>query len=201
MADILRKLTPEEIKRREAVMRQTPEERRAASVTQNYNALHSSSPQQIDAELASYEASSNAFDNGIDASGDILRKKSEADQIAKDNADAAAKNKAMGVESAAASVVAAKNRGEVSDKLKQRLTTPLQQTPQVSAIPYVSGGYNPTATKQNQAAQMGSAVPPAPAASQGMAIAAKINSDAGGTNAVQNKYTMPNISGLSFGGT
>ena len=57
------------------------------------------------------------------------------------------------------------------------------------------------AAKQAQAAQMGSAGTPAPMAAPSAAIAAKVNADAGGTNAVQNRYTMPNTAGLTFGGT
>lgn len=123
--------------------------------------------------------------------------KDKADQIAKDNA----RNAELAAQSAAASLIAAKNRGEVSDKLKQRLTTPMQQNAQVAPIPYVSGGYATAATKQSQVQPTGGASTSAPMESPGTAIAAKINSDAGGTNAAQNRYQMPNITGLTFGGT
>jgi hypothetical protein len=42
---------------------------------------------------------------------------------------------------------------------------------------------------------------PTPMAAPNAAVAAKVNADAGGTNAVQNRYTMPNTTGLTFGGT
>jgi hypothetical protein len=64
-----------------------------------------------------------------------------------------------------------------------------------------ASGFNPAAAKQDQAATMGSAGTPAPMAAPNAAVAAKINADSGGTNAVQNRYTMPNTQGLQFGGT
>jgi hypothetical protein len=64
-----------------------------------------------------------------------------------------------------------------------------------------ASGFNPVAAKQQQITSMGGSAMPTPMASPGAAVAAKVNADAGGTNAVQNRYTMPNTQGLQFGGT
>lgn len=102
-------------------------------------------------------------------------------------------------QSANARTLATQNDQDVSGKLQSTLSTPMQSgTMNYGAQ---ASGYNPAATKQAQAATMGSAGTPAPVASPGAAIAAKVNADAGGTNAVQNRYTMPNTQGLQFGGT
>jgi hypothetical protein len=102
-------------------------------------------------------------------------------------------------QSANARSLATENQQDVSNKLQSTLSAPIQ----TGTMNYgaQASGYNPAAAKQAQAATMGSAGAPAPMASPSAAIAAKINADAGGTNAVQNRYTMPNTQGLQFGGT
>ena len=102
-------------------------------------------------------------------------------------------------QSANARSLATQNDQDVSGKLQSTLSTPMQSgTMNYGAQ---ASGYNPAAAKQQQVASMGSAGTPAPMASPNAAVAAKVNADAGGTNAVQNRYTMPNTQGLQFGGT
>lgn len=110
-----------------------------------------------------------------------------------------ARQQDMARQSANARSLATQNDQDVSGKLQSTLSTPIQ----TGTMNYgaQASGYNPAAAKQAQAATMGSAGTPAPVASPSAAIAANVNADAGGTNAVQNRYTMPNTQGLQFGGT
>ena len=102
-------------------------------------------------------------------------------------------------QSANARNLATQNDQDVSGKLQSTLSNPMQGgTMNYGAQ---ASGYNPAAAKQQQITQMGGSVTPTLMAAPSAAIAAKINADAGGTNAVQNRYTMPNTQGLQFGGT
>jgi hypothetical protein len=122
-----------------------------------------------------------------------------AQEAARKAAEEAAKQQAIATQSANARSVATTNQQEVSNKLQSTLNTPIQGgTMNYGAQ---ASGYNPAAAKQQQVASMGGAATPVPMAAPGAAIAAKVNADAGGTNAVQNRYTMPNTQGLQFGGT
>jgi hypothetical protein len=125
-------------------------------------------------------------------------KKAADDAAAKAAADAA-KQRAIASQSANARSLATTNQQEVSNKLQSTLNNPIQ----TGTMNYgaQASGFNPAAAKQDQAATMGGAGMPTPMASPGAAVAAKVNADAGGTNAVQNRYTMPNTQGLQFGGT
>jgi hypothetical protein len=102
-------------------------------------------------------------------------------------------------QSANARSLAMQNDQDVSGKLQSTLNNPMQ----VGTMNYgiQSGGFNPAYAKQQQVTSMGGGATPAPMAAPNAAIAAKVNADAGGTNAVQNRYTMPNTTGLQFGGT
>ena len=130
---------------------------------------------------------------------DALAAQQAAQEAARKAAEEAARQQAIAAQSENARSLATTNQQEVGNKLQSTLSRPIQ----TGTMNYATqaSGYNPAAAKQAQAAQMGSAGIPAPMASPGMAIAAKVNADSGGTNAVQNRYTMPNTQGLQFGGT
>ena len=105
---------------------------------------------------------------------------------------------AIDTQSANARSLATTNQQEVGTKLQGILNTPIQSG--VMNYATQSSGFNPAAAKQQQITSMGGSAMPATAAPSA-AIAAKVNADSGGTNAVQNRYTMPNTQGLQFGGT
>ncbi len=130
---------------------------------------------------------------------DALAVQKAAQEAAQKAAEEAARQQAISSQSANARSLATTNQQEVGDKLSTTLNTPMQ----FGTMNYgaQASGFNPAAAKQQQVASMGGTATPAPMASPGAAIAAKINADAGGTNAVQNRYTMPNTKGLQFGGT
>lgn len=123
-----------------------------------------------------------------------------AQEAARKAAEEAARQQAIATQSANARSLATTNQQEISNKLQTTLNTPIQSGQMNYSRPQVSG-FNPAAAKQQQAASMGSAGMPAPIAPSGAAIAQKLNQDSGGTNATQNRYTMPNTTGLTFGGT
>jgi hypothetical protein len=130
---------------------------------------------------------------------DAAAAKKAADAAAAKAAADAAKQQAIESQSANARSLATTNQQEVGNKLQSTLNTPIQSgTMNYGAQ---ASGFNPAAAKQQQVASMGGAATPAPMAAPGAAVAAKVNADAGGTNAVQNRYTMPNTAGLTFGGT
>ena len=102
-------------------------------------------------------------------------------------------------QSANARSLATQNDQDVSGKLQSTLSTPMQSgTMNYGAQ---ASGYNPAAAKQQQITQMGGSVTPTPMAAPNAAIAAKVNADSGGTNAVQNRFVVPNTQDLQFGGT
>ena len=130
---------------------------------------------------------------------DAAAAKKAADDAAAKKAADDARQQAIATQSENARSLATTNQQEVGNKLQSTLSTPIQ----TGTMNYgtQASGFNPAAAKQSQAAQMGSAGTTAPMAAPGAAMAAKVNADAGGTNAVQNRYTMPNTTGLTFGGT
>jgi hypothetical protein len=130
---------------------------------------------------------------------DALAAQQAAQEAARKAAEEAARQQAIASQSANARSLATENKQDVNNKLQSTLSTPIQ----TGTMNYgaQASGFNPAAAKQAQAAQMGSAGTPAPMAAPSAAIAAKVNADSGGTNAVQNRYTMPNTTGLQFGGT
>lgn len=126
---------------------------------------------------------------------DAIAVQQAAQEAARKAAEDAARQQAIASQSANARSLATTNQQEIGSAL----SNPMQSgTMNYGAQ---ASGYNPAAAKQTQAAQMGSAGTPAPMAAPSAAIAAKVNADSGGTNAVQNRYTMPNTTGLQFGGT
>ena len=131
---------------------------------------------------------------------DALAAQKAAQEAAIKAAEEAARQQAIASQSANARSLATTNQQEVGNKLATTLNTPMQSgTMNYGAQ---ASGYNPAAAKQQQVASMGGGgATPAPMAAPGAAMAAKVNADAGGTNAVQNRYTMPNTTGLTFGGT
>lgn len=162
------------------------------------------------------QSSNNQSGNNNSASDNSLKQQQQA--FAKQQADAlaaqkaaqdaaikaaeeAARQQAIASQSANARSVATTNQQEVSNKLGSTLNTPIQS----GTMNYggQASGYNPAAAKQSQVASMGGGgAMPAPMMSPSAAMAAaKVNADSGGTNAVQNRYTMPNTQGLQFGGS
>jgi hypothetical protein len=116
-----------------------------------------------------------------------------------------------------ANQAAFQNRLDVKEELFKRLNNPIQQQGTIQQIPYTSSGgyseiFNKIAGKGNrdgqripmeQPTQMPLTTPVTPAAPetpmQKQALAA-INQNVGGTNNTQN-FTMPNTTGLTFGGS
>jgi hypothetical protein len=130
---------------------------------------------------------------------DALAAQQAAQEAARKAAEEAARQQAIASQSANARSLATTNQQEVGNKLQSTLSTPIQSgTMNYGAQ---ASGFNPVAAKQQQITSMGGGAMPTPMASPGAAVAAKVNADAGGTNAVQNRYTMPNTQGLQFGGT
>ena len=119
---------------------------------------------------------------------------------ARKSAEKNSQQQAIAAQSANARSLATVNQQEINNNL-QSTSTPIQSGTMNSATQ--EPPYNPVAAKQTQATQQagaGSAML-APMAAPNAAIAAKANADSGGTNVVQNRYTMPNTAGLTFGGT
>ena len=146
---------------------------------------------------------------------EVISAQNAAQDAASKAAQEAARQQAIFSQSANARSLATGNQQEIGNKLQSILSTPIQEetinyaTLASGYSPYAAkqeqtaqmgSAYSPFAAKQEQAAQMGSAGIPATVASPVMAIAAKVNAGSGGTNAVQNQYTMPNTTGLTFGG-
>jgi hypothetical protein len=133
-----------------------------------------------------------------EAEADALAAQQAAQEAARKAAEEAARQQAIASQSANARSLATTNQQDIGNKLQSTLSTPIQSgTMNYGAQ---ASGFNPAAAKQQQITSMGGSAP-IPMASPGAAVAAKVNSDSGGTNAVQNRYTMPNTTGLQFGGT
>jgi hypothetical protein len=130
-----------------------------------------------------------------------------ADQKVKDEenrkkAEQEAKDKAIAAESTRARGLAAANQQEIATQLDQTLNQPLNQDVTVASPTYTPSGYGADQPKKAIPGTSGGPTPKDTAATMPVGLMAqKINQDSGGTNMATNKFNIPNVQGLQFGGS
>ncbi len=128
-----------------------------------------------------------------------LKKQDEDNRI---KAEKDAKDRAIAEESARARGLAATNQQEIATQLDQALSKPLIQDVVTNAPQYSPSGFGADMPKKAVPGAGGGPTPSETAATMPAGLLAqKINQDSGGTNMATNRFNIPNVEGLQFGGS
>jgi hypothetical protein len=128
-----------------------------------------------------------------------LKKK---DDDARIKAEQDAKDQAIAAESTRARGLAGANQQEIATQLSQSLSKPLNQDVPATPMSYSPSGYGSDKPKKAVPGAGGGPTPTETAATMPAGLLAqKINQDSGGTNMATNRFNIPNVEGLQFGGS
>jgi hypothetical protein len=147
----------------------------------------------------SYQQSMNDSQASFQQAMNDLKRQEEADAL---RTQEQAKDNAIAAESARARGLASTNQAEVATQLQQSLAKPISQTQTQNPLPYNPSGFG---SEKPIKAVPGTAAGPTPtetaATMPPAGIAQKINQQSGGTNIATNRFNIPNVEGLQFGGS
>jgi len=129
-----------------------------------------------------------------------LKKQDEDNRI---KAEKDAKDRAIAAESERARGIAGTNQQEIATQLDQALSKPLIQDVAATPMSYSPSGYGADQPKKAVPGAGGGRPTPTETAATMPAglLAQKINQDSGGTNMATNRFNIPNVEGLQFGGS